>query len=192
NNETTNTRTNNNRSSKKIDSSGRPVKGRGFMRYTGKSRSRSRTPPHWRHAIEDRNRFSDRNEFRKQDTNENIENDHKRKRVDEEKHDNNREDRYSRRNDRRKDDHRSSESSRHKYQRKSTSPDHQQQQRSNNIKQKENDTSNIIRKTPSPSNRHSSRNRSPLSSSTNDRESFFSMMGDGERTREGGGVFERR
>ncbi|CAM4989583.1 unnamed protein product, partial [Rotaria socialis] len=31
NNETTNTRTNNNRSSKKIDSSGRPVKGRGFM-----------------------------------------------------------------------------------------------------------------------------------------------------------------
>ncbi|CAF1278531.1 unnamed protein product, partial [Rotaria sordida] len=101
NNEISNTRPTNYRSSKKIDSSGRPVKGRGFMRYTGKSHSRSRTPPHWRLAVEDRKRFSDINEYRKQNTNENN---YKHKRIDDEKNDYNREDRHLRRQEKRKDD----------------------------------------------------------------------------------------
>ncbi|CAF3810877.1 unnamed protein product, partial [Adineta steineri] len=55
-------RTNSHQSSKKVDSNGRPVKGRGIMRYTGKSRSRSRTPPHWRSAAEERKRQIGMNE----------------------------------------------------------------------------------------------------------------------------------
>ncbi|CAF2113198.1 unnamed protein product, partial [Rotaria magnacalcarata] len=66
-------RTNNYRSAKKVDSNGRPVKGRGIMRYTGKSRSRSRTPPHWRSAAEERKRFVEMNESREQtNSNENT------------------------------------------------------------------------------------------------------------------------
>ncbi|CAF4792145.1 unnamed protein product, partial [Rotaria sp. Silwood1] len=154
NNETLNTRTTNYRASKKIDSSGRPVKGRGFMRYTGKSRSRSRTPPHWRLAVEDRKRFTDINEYRKSNTNENIENNHKRKHIDDEKNDHNREDRHSRRHEKRKDDdyHSNESVSKHKHQENSTSPNIH---RSNSTKHKENDTSNINLKTSSPSDRHS-------------------------------------
>ena len=37
-----------------------------FKRYTGKSRSKSRTPPHWRLAAEERKRFVELNESRKQ------------------------------------------------------------------------------------------------------------------------------
>ena len=37
---------------------GRKVKGRGALRYNGRSRSRSRTPPHWRRANEPRQRYS--------------------------------------------------------------------------------------------------------------------------------------
>ncbi|CAF1238469.1 unnamed protein product [Rotaria sordida] len=54
NNETSHTSVSHYHSSKRIDSSGRLVKGRGFMKYTGKSRSRSRTPPHWHSAVKDR------------------------------------------------------------------------------------------------------------------------------------------
>ncbi|CAF4779684.1 unnamed protein product, partial [Rotaria socialis] len=106
NNEASNNRDNNYRSSKKIDSSGRPVKGRGFMRYNGKSRSRSRTPPHWRSAVEDRRRFADGNDFRKSNANENIEFNSRRRRIDDEKLDINKEDHHSRRHERRKDDDR--------------------------------------------------------------------------------------
>ena len=44
------------------DAVGRKVKGRGALRYNGRSRSRSRTPPHWRRANEDRQRFSYQNQ----------------------------------------------------------------------------------------------------------------------------------
>ena len=39
------------------DAVGRKVKGRGALRYNGRSRSRSRTPPHWRRANEQRYSF---------------------------------------------------------------------------------------------------------------------------------------
>ncbi len=77
------------RAATKVDSNGRPVKGRGIMvrllfsyslfdcfylfflqRYTGKSRSRSRTPPHWRSAAEERKRYVELNESRKQSSSE--------------------------------------------------------------------------------------------------------------------------
>jgi len=44
------------------DAVGRKVKGRGALRYNGRSRSRSRTPPHWRRANEDRQRFGYQNQ----------------------------------------------------------------------------------------------------------------------------------
>lgn len=34
------------------------MKGRGFLRFTGRSRSRSLTPPHWRRAVEERVKMS--------------------------------------------------------------------------------------------------------------------------------------
>lgn len=43
-----------NQISQSKDALGRKVKGRGFLRFTGRSRSRSLTPPHWRRAIEER------------------------------------------------------------------------------------------------------------------------------------------
>ncbi|CAF4392469.1 unnamed protein product, partial [Rotaria magnacalcarata] len=143
NNEASNNRDNNYRSSKKIDSSGRPVKGRGFMRYNGKSRSRSRTPPHWRSAVEDRRRFTDGNDFRKSNANENIEFNNRRRRIDDEKLDTNKEGRHSRRHERRKDDdrHHLSESIlRHKTETKSISPN--KNRTTTTTKYKENDTLN--------------------------------------------------
>ncbi|CAF0762184.1 unnamed protein product [Didymodactylos carnosus] len=44
----------------KKDANGRPVKGRGNLRYTGRSHSRSITPPHWRSALRDRVRLEER------------------------------------------------------------------------------------------------------------------------------------
>ncbi|CAF3269964.1 unnamed protein product, partial [Rotaria sp. Silwood2] len=109
-------------SSKRIDSSGRSIKGRGFMWYTEKSRSRSHTPPHWRSAVEDR----------------------KSRHTDKEKHNNTREDLHLGRHERqRHDDHQTESILRHKYQSRSRSPDNH---RSIITKHKENNVSNISQK----------------------------------------------
>ena len=49
---------NKSKKSKPKDALGRKVKGRGLMRFTGRSRSRSMTPPHWRRAVEERLRLN--------------------------------------------------------------------------------------------------------------------------------------
>ncbi|CAF4571633.1 unnamed protein product, partial [Rotaria sp. Silwood2] len=109
-------------SSKRIDSSGRSIEGRGFMWYTEKSRSRSHTPPHWRSAVEDR----------------------KSRHTDKEKHNNTREDLHLGRHERqRHDDHQTESRLRHKYQSRSRSPDNH---RSIITKHKENNVSNISQK----------------------------------------------
>ena len=172
-------RSNNYRSSKQVDSNGRPVKGRGFMvrifssflffanfrlssqRYTGKSRSRSRTPPHWRSAVEKRQRYPESNDARGSNIGENREskqtepksNDQRTRRDEEENHrDRSKDDRHGgrdahRRSDRHErrredaDDHRSQRtepSSRHKHHRDSASPAHR---RSSNSKQREKEAS---------------------------------------------------
>ena len=141
-----------------------------IKRYTGNNRSRSHTPPHWRWAIEDRKRFSGINELHKQDTNENIEMNSKRKRIDDEKDvtNNQKQDRHSRRRERQKDvDHYLTESkSRYKHRRDSSSSNNQ---RPMIAKHKENDSSNITLNSPSTSSRYSLRAHSPLTTTDQDK-----------------------
>ncbi|CAF4110856.1 unnamed protein product, partial [Rotaria sp. Silwood2] len=83
-------------------------------KYTGKSRSRSRTPPYWRSTVKDRQR----------------------QHIHKEKDDNNREDLHSHRHERRRNDH-------HYHHQTESTLQHKQQSRSaTTIKHKENDTSN--------------------------------------------------
>ncbi|CAF5228073.1 unnamed protein product, partial [Rotaria magnacalcarata] len=80
NNETSDTTATYYLSSKRIDLDGRSVKGRGSVKYTGRSRSRSRTPPQSHSTLKGRHIYK-------------------------EKDDNNRDDLHSHRHARRRNDH---------------------------------------------------------------------------------------